>query len=143
MRTIVKTSPEAEPEAGRPLRVLVVEDDAEINDALADVLREEGFEVHCARDGREALDALHGGLRTDVIVLDLVMPRMSGWEFRSLQRASPDRAIAAIPVAVVSAYLRPSDQDSLRPDAMLTKPLGLVALAELRRVAEASRRAAP
>ncbi len=122
--------------------ILVVEDDADLRDALADVLRDDGFCVEVVGDGREAMDLLHSGFAADLILLDLIMPGMSGWEFRALQRAEKDRAIASIPVVVVSGYGRDIDCAGLDAVAYLRKPLGLQALAALRQLAEDARVAA-
>lgn len=81
--------------------ILFVEDDADIRDTLADVLEEDGYTVKSAGNGQEALDLLHGGLRPSLILLDLMMPIMNGWQFRAAQIKEPD--LAAIPVVVVSA----------------------------------------
>lgn len=79
--------------------ILVVEDDGALRATLADTLRAEGFEVREAADGRAALDALESGLRPDLIVLDLMMPVMNGWEFRAAQLRDPD--LSHIPVLVL------------------------------------------
>ena len=63
------------------LDVLVVEDDPEALEGVLDVLRIEGFEVAGARDGREALRLLRGGAVPNLLLLDLTMPVMDGWEF--------------------------------------------------------------
>ncbi len=82
-------------------RVLVVEDNVDIRELLVEILASEGYEVASAGDGRQALDtALRQ--RPDVILLDLMMPVMSGWEFRAVQRATA--ALADIPVIVLSAF---------------------------------------
>ena len=81
--------------------VLVVEDDDLTRDATALTLADAGYHVATAANGQEALDLLHGGLPPDVILLDLMMPVMDGWEFRRRQRLDP--ALAGIPVVVVSA----------------------------------------
>jgi len=95
-------SPNATPSApisGR--RVLVVDDDAGIRDVLADFLEGEGYQVASARDGSDAL--LKAKLeRPDVIVLDLMMPTMSGWGFRAEQMRDP--ALADVPVVIASAF---------------------------------------
>ena len=125
MRTIVKTSPEAEPEAGRPLRVLVVEDDAEINDALADVLREEGFEVHCARDGEEGLERLRDVLPA-LILCDVRMPVLSGHDF--LTRVRLDADAAPVPVIFLTDAAEARDIRrgmNLGADDYLTKPVSV------------------
>jgi len=82
---------------GEPRRVLVVDDDPDILDALAEILEVEGYEVRRARNGREALQQLEQGV-PDLVLLDLMMPVMDGWEFaRSLDpRARP-------PIIVLSA----------------------------------------
>jgi len=81
--------------------VLVIDDAEDVCVALTELLEEEGFAVRTARDGREALDLLLGGLRPCAILLDLMMPGMNGWDFRAKQMRVPE--LAAIPVAVLSA----------------------------------------
>jgi two-component system, chemotaxis family, chemotaxis protein CheY len=68
--------------------VLVVEDDTLLRQTIADVLEIEGYEVECAGDGREALAFLQNGTQPCLIVLDLTMPEMDGWEFRRRQKAN-------------------------------------------------------
>jgi signal transduction histidine kinase len=82
-------------------RILVVEDDQEILGTLAGLLEEEGYEVQSFSDGRDALDQLRRGAAPELIVLDLMMPGMDGWEFRTIQRADPQ--LADIPVVAISA----------------------------------------
>jgi len=82
--------------------VLIVEDDDSAREALSDCLEMEGFSVAAARNGREALDYLHRAPPPKVILLDLYMPVMTGWEFREAQKK--DAAIADIPVVVVTAF---------------------------------------
>jgi len=65
------------------------------------LLEHEGYDVVSAPDGRAALDILRQGVVPSGIVLDLMMPVMSGWEFRRHQLADP--ALAGIPVIVLSA----------------------------------------
>jgi two-component system, chemotaxis family, chemotaxis protein CheY len=81
--------------------LLVVEDDAEVRDAISDVLRDAGYRISAAGDGAAAIRALRAGLKPAAILLDLMMPEMNGYEFRTEQRADP--AIADIPVIVISA----------------------------------------
>jgi two-component system response regulator MprA len=85
----------------RGASVLVIEDDADIQETLAQVLRDEGYGVDCANDGAEALAKLRAGARPSVILLDLWMPRMNGFGFRSAQLSSAETA--DIPVVVVTA----------------------------------------
>ncbi|HET9594098.1 MAG TPA: response regulator [Anaeromyxobacteraceae bacterium] len=83
-------------------RVLVLEDDEATRQSLAAVLRARGYLVACASDGREGLRQLHEQ-RPDVVLLDLNMPGMDGWEFRRAQLQDP--TVADVPIIVVSAQL--------------------------------------
>jgi len=80
--------------------VLIVEDHPELRRSLTDLLQEAGYAVTSAADGQEALAALRTAPPPDLILLDLMMPVMDGWEFRRRQRQ--DGALAAIPVVVLS-----------------------------------------
>ena len=81
-------------------RILVVDDEAFIRLYLEEVLADEGHEVRSARDGAEALKLLEDSPPPDLILLDLMMPRMNGWEFRDAQSADP--RLATIPVVLLS-----------------------------------------
>lgn len=81
--------------------VLIVEDDPEIRAALRDLLSDEGCTLVEAANGLQAIELLKEGSRPSLIILDLAMPIVNGWEFRIAQRAIP--AIAEIPVVVLSA----------------------------------------
>ena len=81
--------------------ILIVEDDADLRQALSEVLRDEGYAVAVAADGREALDRLRRESPPSLILLDLTMPVMNGWQFRDEQRRDPD--LSEIPVVVLSA----------------------------------------
>jgi CheY-like chemotaxis protein len=84
---------------GRP-RILVVDDDPDILDALADILEVEGYDVDRAKHGEEALERLALN-RPALILLDLMMPVMDGWEFsQKLRQRDLDKDI---PVLVLSA----------------------------------------
>ncbi|HEY6147383.1 MAG TPA: response regulator [Thermoanaerobaculia bacterium] len=112
-------------------RVLIVEDDEALRDALCEALRDEGFSVASAADGIEALDLLGGPAspRPSVILLDLTMPRMNGWQFRAAQRT--DARISAIPVVVLSAAPNLAEEaESLGVPSgnWLRKPVRLVTL---------------
>ena len=96
-----ESSRQVAPAAALSGAVLLVEDDADVRNAVCDLLGSEGLTVVAARDGREALDLLLAGLRPSVIVLDLTMPRMDGWDFRQAQMG--DRDLRDIPVIVATA----------------------------------------
>jgi DNA-binding response OmpR family regulator len=114
-------------------RVLVVEDEANIRNLLADMLRFEGYDVATAQNGLHAM-ALLDGRPSDVILLDLMMPLMDGFTFRGKQLLSA--RLADIPVIVLSAkFLVDGELERLRPFAWLAKPFDIGLL--LRAVASA------
>jgi CheY-like chemotaxis protein len=107
--------------------ILVVDDDADIRDSLREVLEDEGYDVACVANGREALDYLRSASPAPcVILLDLMMPVMDGWQFRREQKA--DSAIADIPLIVITATgNRPVLIDAAE---LVLKPLELMRLFE-------------
>jgi CheY-like chemotaxis protein len=80
---------------------MIVEDDRDIRLALTQVLSDEGYRSIAARDGVEGLALLREGPQPKVILLDLMMPNMDGWQFRRALRSDPE--VASIPVIVVTA----------------------------------------
>ena len=111
--------------------VLVVEDDEDIRADLTAILRVKGFSVDEAANGKDALAQLRNGATPCVIVLDLMMPVMNGWELRAVMLADP--ALAAIPVVVVSGKGRiaPEEERTLAPAAVLVKPFELTELLDV------------
>src|SRR6185295_16292760 len=106
--------------------ILVVDDDSDIRDSLREVLEDEGYSVACVGNGREALEFLHREPRPRVILLDLMMPIMDGWQFRREQKRDP--AIADIPLIVITATgKRPVLIDA---EELVMKPLDLGRLFE-------------
>ena len=85
-------------------------------------LQLEGFSVEVAENGRQALDRLNAGVQPCVILLDLMMPVMDGWQFRRTQIA--DEQLAGIPVIVVSAAGRERITE-IQADDYLSKPVDL------------------
>ena len=107
--------------------ILVVEDDCDIRSALCSILSEEGYDVACASDGREAISSLKSGERPAVILLDLMMPVMSGADFRRAQLGDPQ--LADIPVVVLTADGRLIEAaQALGAAAAFSKPFELDAL---------------
>ena len=87
-----------------------------LRSSLSELLIGEGFRVDCCADGREAFRRLHQPPKPDLILLDIMLPYLDGFELRALQRKSP--LIANIPVVVISAHdLDPQSVDELRPVA--------------------------
>lgn len=115
---------------GRP-RVFVVEDDPDILDTLAEVLEDRGFTVGTAVNGADALAKLReASERPEVIVLDLMMPVMDGWQFRSAQRADP--RLAEIPVVLISAHVDARDVAAkLELAGWVQKPIDLERLTRI------------
>jgi CheY-like chemotaxis protein len=99
--------------------VLVVDDNPEIRLSLGEVLGEEGYTVVGVADGQEALDYLTTKEEPRVILLDLMMPVMDGWQFRVEQKKNPK--LASIPVIVISA-MADAAQD-IGAERVLSKPL--------------------
>jgi CheY-like chemotaxis protein len=108
-----------------PRTVLLVEDDLDIRDVLQDVLEAEGYDVIPAANGKQALDflTLNDPPGADLVILDLMMPMVSGWEV--LERMARDRRLADIPVIVVSAVAR---EKPPRAYTFLRKPFTLETL---------------
>jgi DNA-binding response OmpR family regulator len=97
--------------------VLVVEDDPELREMMAQRLHMAGFAPVTASNGHEALQLLRMGFPAKLILLDLTMPLMDGWAFRAVQRRDP--SLADIPVIVVSAR----DPSGVDAAAVCCKPV--------------------
>lgn len=109
--------------SGPAKTILLVDDDYDIRSVLCEVLEQEGFAVGVATNGREALTYLEGNPAPSLILLDLMMPVMNGFEFRELQVANP--RWSEIPVIVMSAdggQQNPSKQDRLKGAVFVKKP---------------------
>ena len=99
--------------------VLVVDDNPEIRSSLEEVLGEEGYTVVGVADGQEALDYLTTREEPRVILLDLMMPVMDGWQFRAEQKKNPK--LANIPVIVISAMADAAHD--IGAERVLSKPV--------------------
>jgi DNA-binding response OmpR family regulator len=99
--------------------VLVVDDETDIREAVVELLAEEGYEVLDAADGEEALRKARA-FHPDVVLLDLMMPGMNGWEFCARRKGDPE--LARIPVIVLSALGRVQGLDAA---GYLQKPFEL------------------
>jgi DNA-binding response OmpR family regulator len=103
-------------------RVLVVDDDDVIRQLITVNLELEGFEVITATDGQDALDKVKEA-RPDVVTLDVMMPRVDGWEAAARLRADPETA--HVKLILVSARAQEADVQRgsrIGVDAYLTKP---------------------
>jgi CheY-like chemotaxis protein len=99
-------------------RILVVEDDDDAREAMVALLRMKGYRAVPAGNGKEALDYLHRAPVPDLIILDLWMPVMDGWQFRAEQIKDP--RLKKVPVIVVTAL---SDRDDLDANEVIIKPV--------------------
>jgi CheY-like chemotaxis protein len=117
--------------ADQPLRALVVDDSAVIRELIAVNLELEGFEVSTAGDGESAVE-LAREVQPDVITLDVMMPRMTGFEAVELLREDPQTS--AIPVVMVTGRAQAADLargEEVGVDAYLTKPFEPAELIEV------------
>lgn len=121
-------------------RILLVDDEEAIQTLLAYPLRKEGYEVVVARDGREALDTF-AAQRFDLVVLDVMMPKISGFDVAAVIKNDP--VTMETPIVILSIVDDPVRGDNIGVDTYLAKPIQIDALlAEIRRLLErgASRR---
>jgi CheY-like chemotaxis protein len=111
-----------------PRIVLVVEDDAALRQSICEVLEEEGYSAVGAADGSEALAYLRDHGPPCMILLDLMMPRLNGWEFRAEQEQDPRIAgvCTTIMTAASNLVTRPLDAQHFLP-----KPIRLADLLDV------------
>ena len=107
-------------------KILVVDDNVEIQNIAREFLESEGFQVQCAPNGKEALELLLKGAAPDLILLDLVMPKMDGVEFMKIRKQNPE--ISSIPVILLSGMA--DEAQNVTPDARVPKPLLLSTLSK-------------
>jgi CheY-like chemotaxis protein len=103
--------------------VLVVDDDPDILDAISFVLDTEGYRSETATNGSDALARIREGKPPCLILLDLMMPVMNGWEFRATQLEDP--ALSHIPVVPMTGLGRVAQTASLNAPGVLEKPIDL------------------
>lgn len=102
--------------------VLIIEDDAAIRQTVKDLLEIEGYRVFVAANGKEGADLLRKIAPIPcVILLDMMMPTMNGWQFLDIQRNDPK--LKDIPVVICSAY--EESAKSVKPHGFIPKPLQL------------------
>jgi len=109
-------------------QILLVEDDDLLREGLRQVLEEDGCRVQTAAEGAEALDLLRTtGTSPCVILLDLMMPGMNGWDFLRLLGGHP--VLSKIPIIVASAY--PFSEKEVLPGVVLHKPFSTARLKQV------------
>lgn len=105
-------------------QILVVEDEQDLRESVAEILRMEGYDVETAANGEVALQKLDDGVDPALILLDLMMPVMDGWEFRETQLDATDYADVPVVLFTSSKDVEES-REQLRPAAVLRKPVGI------------------
>jgi len=103
-------------------KILVVDDEKPIADILQFNLKKEGYEVHCAYDGDDAL-AMVDEIKPDLILLDLLLPKIDGFEV--LKVLKREEATSSIPIIVLTAKAEEEDRQralDLGADNYMTKP---------------------
>jgi CheY-like chemotaxis protein len=106
------------------LSILVVEDDVAIREGLSTLLRTNGFQVRTAIDGQEALDLLLNGLRPNLLLIDLALPKVSGWDL--LRYMHEDLELRGIPAIIVTAETK--EHSAAIADEVFIKPVDAVRL---------------
>jgi DNA-binding response OmpR family regulator len=121
-----KTARRNDPPNDGVARILVVEDDMDLGETVCEILKMSGYRAVHATDGLVALQMLGEGGLYDLILLDLMMPRMDGWAFRQAQMR--DKKLKNIPVVVLSAVGEISKP--IKADDLLRKPVAPDSLLE-------------
>jgi CheY-like chemotaxis protein len=105
--------------------ILVVEDDAEVREAMAVLLEQSGYRIVAVGNGQEALDVMRSQMPC-LVLLDLMMPVMTGWALHAAMRS--DERLRDIPICVVSAVASHSPPDAV---CVLEKPVPVPALLDV------------
>ncbi|QDT35746.1 response regulator [Stratiformator vulcanicus] len=111
--------PQGEAPSNREVRLLVVEDEDNERELLASLLRSHGFAVDSVPDGAKAIESLEGGMKPDLVLLDMNMPNRNGRE--TLEAIRSDSRFEGIKVVAVTGADRTADADEF--DAWFPKPL--------------------
>lgn len=106
-------------------RIVVIEDDPDLRETMKDLLEIEGFAVITAANGREGMKLIECGGKPCLILLDLMMPVMNGWEFLEAMRRDHQALLAQTRVAVVSAAPDMADLQKQYGCSVLKKPVNI------------------
>ena len=101
--------------------ILLIEDDVDIRDIIKDALEWEGYHVYTASNGKEGMEMLAEMPAPCLILLDLMMPVMNGWEFADA--IETNRSYAQIPIVTISAFSDPEKR--IRANGSIKKPVDL------------------
>lgn len=113
--------------------ILLIEDEPDLRETLRELLEMLGFKVETAANGREGLKKLESTGHPCLIMLDLMMPVMNGWQFLDTLKKDPTPGRASIPVVVVSAALDMVEIQAQYGCRSLNKPVDIDQLLELAR----------
>lgn len=105
--------------------IVIIEDDADLRETMQDLLEMEGFSVCTAENGKAGLKLIENSGKPCLILLDLMMPEMNGWEFLEAMQRDKQALLAQTPVAVVSAAADMSDVQQQYGCSVLKKPVSL------------------
>jgi len=111
---------------GRPLRILLVEDDREVRETLAQLLALDEHTIECAADGPAAL-GLFSPSAYDVVISDLGMPGMNGWELIA-QLREQDPSLVTVLLSGWGAQIDPTEAEARGVDFVIAKPIDLEGL---------------
>ncbi|HXE83844.1 MAG TPA: response regulator [Gemmatimonadales bacterium] len=112
----------SEEEAAKRCLVAIIEDDREFRDMLRELLEEEQYRVVALSNGAEALETLRGDTLPNVILLDVSMPVMDGFDF--LRFRNDDPALAAVPVVLVT-NAKPHERPTIGVNDVVRKPIDI------------------
>lgn len=105
--------------------ILVVEDNEDIREVLKEVLEVEGYSVDVAVDGREAMSKLKNNPPPHLILLDLMLPHMNGWEVIDELKKDPEDTLAKVPIIILSAAGKEAQSAAKKVEGYLKKPVEL------------------
>lgn len=112
----------SEREAAHRCLVAIIEDDTEFRNMLRELLEEEHYRVVAVGNGAEALEALRGETKPNVILLDVSMPVMDGFDFLRFRNDDPD--LATVPVVLVT-NARPHERPTIGVNSVVRKPIDI------------------
>jgi CheY-like chemotaxis protein len=107
------------------MHIVIIEDDADLRETMKELLETEGFSVVTARNGREGMELIERNGRPCLILLDMMMPVMNGWEFLDAMQRERQSLLAGTRVAVVSAAADMTDVKEKYGCSVLKKPVNL------------------
>ena len=108
--------------------IVVIEDDTDLRETLKDLLEMEDFRVITASNGREGLHQIEQNGQPCLILLDLMMPVMNGWEFLDAMQRDQQAILAQTQVAVVTAAVEMADLQQRYGCSVLRKPVNVASL---------------